>query len=181
MVSMTRIRFQLTSRGKSINCLRKHGVQEDHKENYREERKYQNTGPKKENQKQISHKIMGCICVKGRTNGQIGHLKQWMRVPLIAQLVKNLPAMQETWARFLGRKIPWRRKWQPTPVFLSGESHGLRSLAGYSPWIARVGQNLATENTKWWMKIPRMWSILNQLISKLHGVLRPPSSQLRPG
>ena len=31
------------------------------------------------------------------------------------------------------RKIPWRRKWQPTPVFLSGESHGGRSLVGYSP------------------------------------------------
>ena len=30
-------------------------------------------------------------------------------------------------------KIPWRRKWQPTPVFLPGESHGRRSLAGYSP------------------------------------------------
>ena len=32
----------------------------------------------------------------------------------------------------LGR-IPWRRKWQPTPVFLPGESHGQRSLAGYGP------------------------------------------------
>ena len=31
------------------------------------------------------------------------------------------------------RKIPWRRKWQPTPVFLPGESHGWRSLVGYSP------------------------------------------------
>ena len=31
------------------------------------------------------------------------------------------------------RKIPWRRAWQPTPVFLPGESHGWRSLAGYSP------------------------------------------------
>ena len=31
-------------------------------------------------------------------------------------------------------KIPWRRAWQPTPVFLSGEPHGQRSLAGYSPW-----------------------------------------------
>jgi len=29
--------------------------------------------------------------------------------------------------------IPWRRAWQPTPVFLPGESHGQRSLAGYSP------------------------------------------------
>ena len=32
------------------------------------------------------------------------------------------------------RNIPWRRKWQPTPVFLPGESHGRRSLVGYSPW-----------------------------------------------
>ena len=31
-------------------------------------------------------------------------------------------------------KIPWRRKWQPTPVFLPGESHGWRSLTGYSSW-----------------------------------------------
>ena len=31
-------------------------------------------------------------------------------------------------------KIPWRRAWQPTPVFLSGESHGQRSLAGCGPW-----------------------------------------------
>jgi len=31
------------------------------------------------------------------------------------------------------RKIPWRRKWQPTPVFLPGESHEQRSLVGYSP------------------------------------------------
>ena len=30
-------------------------------------------------------------------------------------------------------KIPWRRKWQPTPVFLPGESHGQRNLVGYSP------------------------------------------------
>ena len=31
------------------------------------------------------------------------------------------------------RKIPWRRKWQPTPVFLPRDSHGQRNLAGYSP------------------------------------------------
>ena len=31
-------------------------------------------------------------------------------------------------------KIPWNRKWQPTPVFLPGKFHGQRSLAGYSPW-----------------------------------------------
>ena len=32
------------------------------------------------------------------------------------------------------RKIPWRRAWPPTPVFLTGASHGQRSLTGYSPW-----------------------------------------------
>ena len=32
------------------------------------------------------------------------------------------------------RKIPWRRKWHPTPGFLPGKSHGQRSLVGYSPW-----------------------------------------------
>ena len=40
-------------------------------------------------------------------------------------------------------KIPWRRKWQPTPVFLPGKSHGQRSLVGFSPWgRKRVGHNL---------------------------------------
>ena len=32
------------------------------------------------------------------------------------------------------RKIPWRRVWQPTPIFLPAESHGERSLVGYRPW-----------------------------------------------
>ena len=32
------------------------------------------------------------------------------------------------------KKTPWRRAWQPTPVFLPGESHGQKSLGGYSPW-----------------------------------------------
>ena len=50
---------------------------------------------------------------------------------LMAQMVKNLPAMQETQAASLVRKIPWRREWQPTPVFLPREFHGQRSLAGY--------------------------------------------------
>ena len=50
-------------------------------------------------------------------------------------MVKNLPA---AWERpgfdpWVG-KIPWRRKWQLTPVLLPGESHGQRSLAGYRQW-----------------------------------------------
>ena len=105
-----------------------------------------------------------------------------IRASLVAQRLKHLPEMRETWVRFLGWedpleeemaphsstlawKIPWteepgglqslgsltvrhdwatslslftfmhwRRKWQPTPVFLPGESHGRRSLVGCSPW-----------------------------------------------
>ena len=52
----------------------------------------------------------------------------------MAQRVKRLPAVQEIRVQSLGGKIPWRRKWQPTPVFLPGESHGWKSLVGYSPW-----------------------------------------------
>ena len=45
------------------------------------------------------------------------------------------------------QKIPWRRKWQPNPVFSPGESHGQRSLAGCSPWgHKRVGHDLDTEH-----------------------------------
>ena len=44
-------------------------------------------------------------------------------------------------------KMPWRRKWQPTPVFLPGKCHGQRGLAGYSPrGCKRVGHHLATTN-----------------------------------
>ena len=53
---------------------------------------------------------------------------------LVTQTVKNLPVMRETWVWSLGWEIPWRREWQPTPVFLPGESHEQRSLVSYSPW-----------------------------------------------
>ena len=53
---------------------------------------------------------------------------------LIGSVLKNLPAMQEMQVRSLGQKIPWRRAWHPTPVFLPGDSYGQRSLVGYSPW-----------------------------------------------
>ena len=46
------------------------------------------------------------------------------------------------------KKIPWRRAWQPTPVFLPGESHGERSLAGYSPWGHKESDTIeATQHT----------------------------------
>ena len=38
------------------------------------------------------------------------------------------------WVRSLGQEDPLEEGWLPTPVFLPGESHGQRSLVGYSPW-----------------------------------------------
>ena len=61
---------------------------------------------------------------------------------LVVQMVKHMPTMQETQVRSLGQEDPWRRKWQPTPVFLPGESHGWRNLVGYSPQgLQRVGHD----------------------------------------
>ena len=50
-----------------------------------------------------------------------------------AQTVKDLPATQETWVRSRVGKIPRRRKGQPTPALLPGDSHGQGSLMSYSP------------------------------------------------
>ena len=50
---------------------------------------------------------------------------------LVAQMVENLPALWETGVQSLGGEEP-QEKWQPTPVFLPGESHGQQSLVGYS-------------------------------------------------
>ena len=44
-------------------------------------------------------------------------------------------------------KIPWRKKWQPTPVFLPEKVHGHRSLEGYSPWECRVAHDWSTHAT----------------------------------
>ena len=55
---------------------------------------------------------------------------------LVAQMVKRLPTMWETWVQSLGWEdlLEKDMKWQPTPVFLPGKSHGWRNLVGYTPW-----------------------------------------------
>ena len=61
-----------------------------------------------------------------------------------------------SWAR----KIPWRKKWQPTPVFLPGKSHGHRSLAGCSPGgCKRVRQDLKTQHNN--NSKSRLWETLD--------------------
>ena len=68
-----------------------------------------------------------CLIYLYNHNLYLCSMKLW--VSLVAQLVKNPPAMWETWVWPLGWKIPWRRERLPTPVFWPGEFHGL-----YSPW-----------------------------------------------
>ena len=65
---------------------------------------------------------------------------------------------------FLG-KIPWRRKWQPTPVFLPGESHGVRSLAGYSPQ--------GRKGLPWWLRWLRItWDAGNLNVHQVQDLSR---------
>ena len=66
-------------------------------------------------------------------------------------VVKNLPANAgdgrfHPWVR----KILWKRKWQPTPVFLTGEFHAQRSVVGYSPW-GRKSQTWLSDSTTTYM------------------------------
>ena len=63
------------------------------------------------------------------TGEGISYPLQYSWASLVAQLVKNLPTMQETWVQPLVGKIPWRRERLPAPVFWPGEFHGL-----HSPW-----------------------------------------------
>ena len=63
-------------------------------------------------------------------------------VILVTQRVKNPPALQETQVQLWEGTITSRMKWLPTPVFLPGEFHGQRSLAGYSTRAQReTGQS----------------------------------------
>ena len=83
-----------------------------------------------------------------------GGLQRNQRISQVVLVIKNpsSPPVQET--ERLGfnpliREIPWRRAWQPTPVFLLRESHGQRSLEGYSPQSQKeLGTTEATWHTE---------------------------------
>ena len=69
----------------------------------------------------------------------ISHVR---RVSPVAQTVRSLPTMRETWVPFLGREDPLEKEMATTPVSLPGKSHGRRSLVDYSPWgCKRVGHD----------------------------------------
>ena len=53
-------------------------------------------------------------------------------------MVKIHLPVWESWVQSLGGKIPWRKDWQPSPVFLPERFHGQMSLMGYRPWGHKV-------------------------------------------
>ena len=70
------------------------------------------------------------------------------RASLVAQLVKNPPAMWETWFDPWVGKIPWRRAWQPTTVSLPGESPWTEKPGGlWSMWLQRVRHDWVTKHS----------------------------------
>ena len=74
-----------------------------------------------------------CVCRTETPRTERVDLRWHQRASLVAQMVKNPPEMQETWVQFLGREDPLEKRMATPSVFLPGESHGQRSLAGYSP------------------------------------------------
>ena len=75
------------------------------------------------------------VCWKGQSSQSPGADRQLKHLQMCSCFLgKSLPAMQETRFDPWVGKISWRRKWQPTPIFLPGKSHGRRSLVGYCPW-----------------------------------------------
>ena len=74
----------------------------------------------------------GSIPGSGRSSGEgISYPLQYSWASLVAQLVKNMPGMWETWVRSLGWEDPLEKgKTTPTPIFWPGEFHGLYSLWG---------------------------------------------------
>ena len=69
-------------------------------------------------------------------------------------------------------KIPWRRKWQPIPVFLPGESHGQKSLAGCNPWGCKESDMTEMTEHQWENRIVfvcafKRASLLAQMVKHL--------------
>ena len=67
----------------------------------------------------------------------------------------------------LDQEDPWRRAWQPTPVFLPGESHGQRSLAGSSP--SGIEESDTTEATQQAQSVVATLNIMDVLVNCIHG------------
>ena len=106
--------------------------------------------------------------------------RSWVRAPhtarfgasLVAQTVENPPAMRETWVRSLGWKFPWKRAWQPTPVFLPGESPWTEEPGGLQrvqhDWVTKHSTNSTKESALHFKKLA-----LATVAGKGGGMVRP--------
>ena len=83
----------------------------------------------------IIHKIIGGFCI------ELHHVRASQMALVLKKPLANTGDVKRWGFNPWVRKIPWRRAWQPTTVFLQRESHRQRSLAGYSPNGWRVGHD----------------------------------------
>ena len=104
--------------------------------------------------KRVGHSLSNSICVCVYNSSPLWFLNKCLFIylwlfwaSLVAQLVKNLPAMQETWVG----NIPWRRERLPTPAFWPGESHVL-----CSPWGGKESDTAEWLSLSWlcWSLLP---------------------------
>ena len=101
----------------------------------------------------------GSIPGSGRSPREgLGYRLQYSWASLVAQLVKSPPAMQGIWVLSLGWENPLRREQLPTRVFLPGEFHGQRSLAGYTVHgISKSWTRLSNFHFTLRIRMERIW------------------------
>ena len=95
----------------------------------------------------------------------------WSRAFLMAQMVKNPPARQKTSVQSLGQEDTWRREQLSTLVFLPGEFHGQRNLAGYSPWGHKE-----SDTTEWLTFLVKVQAFHYQMVRLLQESRESPSA-----
>ena len=83
-----------------------------------------------------------------------------LQASLVAQMVKSLPAMWKTWARSWVGKIPWRRAWQPIPIFLLGKRPWTEEPDGYSPWGLKESAMTEQLSMHMWTLSCGMWNLV---------------------
>ena len=100
----------------------------------------------------------GSIPGSGRSPGEgIGYPLQYSWASLVAQMVKNLPAVQESWVLSLVRKIPWGGHGNPLQYSWLENPCGQRSLVGYSPWGCKESDMIERLSTR---VVPRIIGVL---------------------
>ena len=109
---------------------------------------------------------LGCFMLLGRVPGFPGS-------SVVKNLLANAGYKGDVGSNSWVRKIPWRRKWQPNPVFLPGNPHGQRSLVGYSPWSHKESDITEHTHTEY-QKIQVLYGCLP--LGRRLGILEPGSS-----